>query len=741
MTINAARACLLSRAIGLLVLPALLVAPLAVAQESLRVGVYHNPPKLIADDDQRLSGIMGELLIAMAEEEQWELIPFTCEFQECLRALELGELDLLPDVAWTSERAELFAYHQEPAMYSWSQLYQGEGEPVEALFDLEDKRVAVVSGSVQERYLRNVIQRFAIEVQWVGVASFAEGFLAVQQGQADVAASNHLFGVWRADEYGLHETSVIFQPMRLFYLGAPNIDPQILARIDAHLVRWKENPESIYFEIMSAWNGQRQAPRAAHLHWGWWALGLFALLAAVALGIWAIRRRELSLKPSPEFLEMQSRTHYLAYYDALTGLPNRRFLIDSLRAAIDRDARVVSFSAVLVIDLDNFSRINDTQGHDSGDCLLVSVAEQLRQRLADQGIVARLSSDEFAVLVSGLGANQQGAMYSAEGAAEQVLEAVSQLRNGHAVPVGASIGIALFNGHDPTTNSVLQQADIALQQAKRLGGNRFAFFNGEMQASVLERASLEADLHHALARDELSLHYQVQVDHQGATVGVEALLRWQHPRRGWVAPDIFVPLAEETGLIVPIGHWVLASACQLLGRWAQSPIHAGLSVSVNVSAVQFQQADFVRDLEGLLAQYQAPPGRLMLEVTESLLMREPVRIRNVMLRLRSQGVRFALDDFGTGFSSLSYLKRLPLDELKIDQSFIRDLLNDKADAAIVDTTILLAVSLGLTVVAEGVETQAQFDWLKGHGCYRYQGYLFGRPVPLDALFTPPEVTR
>lgn len=435
-----------------------------------------------------------------------------------------------------------------------------------------------------------------------------------------------------------------------------------------------------------------------------------------------------------DYLEMQSRTHYLAFYDSLTGLPNRRMLMDSLTTTIEHNDWAASYSAVMVIDLDNFRLVNDIQGHESGDQLLVSVADKLRQRLDSAVTLARFSSDEFVVLMNNLGEQQAHAALKADRVARQLLETIAQLRNGHSLPISASIGIALFTGCEQSMNSVLQQADMALQQAKSTGGNTLCFFNADMQTSVLERASLEADLHRALERNELALHYQVQVDHQGVTTGVEALLRWYHPQRGWVAPATFIPLAEENRLIVPIGHWVLRSACEQLAKWSHQVAYAPLSISVNVSSVQFQQPEFVRDVEALLAETQAPPGRLVLEVTESLLMHEPIRVRNTMLKLRAKGIRFALDDFGTGYSSLNYLKRLPLDELKIDQSFVRELLTDKTDAAIVDTTILLAVSLGLTVVAEGVEKQEQFDWLKGHGCYRYQGYLFGRPTPIEYLF-------
>lgn len=436
-----------------------------------------------------------------------------------------------------------------------------------------------------------------------------------------------------------------------------------------------------------------------------------------------------------DYLEMQSRTHYLAFYDSLTGLPNRRLLMESLTSAIEHDERAASYSAVLVIDLDNFRLVNDIQGHESGDQLLISVAEQLRQRLDSEVTLARFSSDEFVVLINNLGEQQTSAALKAERVGRQLLDTIAQVRNRSTLPISASIGISMFTGAgEHSMDSVLQQADMALQQAKRAGGNTLCFFNSEMQTSVLERASLEADLHQALKRNELALHYQVQVDHQGVTTGVEALLRWYHPLRGWVSPATFIPLAEENRLIVPIGHWVLRSACEQLAKWSRQPAYAPLSISVNVSSVQFHQPEFVRDVEALLAETQAPPSRLVLEVTESLLMHEPVRVRSTMLELRAKGIRFALDDFGTGYSSLSYLKRLPLDELKIDQSFIHELLTDKTDAAIVDTTILLAVSLGLTVVAEGVEKKEQLDWLRGHGCYRYQGYLFGRPTPIEYLF-------
>ena len=824
----------------------------ALANETLRVGVYHNPPKLFADEQGQLRGVLGELLAAIAHQEQWQLESRACDFQQCLTLLEQGDIDLLPDVAWSEERAQRFAFHSEPVMHSWSQLYQSSDSRVEAILDLEQRRVAIVDGSIQQSYLAAVIERFAIDVTWLKVDSFAAGFRAVASGDADLVASNHLFGDWRAHDYGLNETPIIFQPTRLFYAASPTLSADVLERIDVVLLGWKDDMNSVYYETLRAWRSNISSDSLAPA-WLWWGIALLLLVLASALGGNVLLKRRMTISrarlttnetllttildsvdayiyiktPSlkyryvnrqisnlfnypaeqiigkgdyeffdtasaaemaevdrqvlasgkkitveehnvlqgnervrtflsikmplemapgeapclcgistelTEYLEMQSRTHHLVFYDALTGLPNRRLLLESLAEVTDPAGGPCGYSAILIADLDNFRLVNDIQGHESGDQLLINVAQKLQQRLTDDATLARFSSDEFVVLLNGLGEQQSEAAANTEKLARQLLEAVAQLRNDRALPISASIGITLFNSADHGVNSVLQQADMALQQAKAAGGNTLCFFNVDMQTSVLERASLEGDLHQALARNELALHYQVQVDHQGVTTGVEALLRWYHPQRGWVSPATFIPLAEENRLIVPIGHWVLQCACEQLAKWANQPSYAALTISVNVSSVQFQQPEFVRDVEGLLAQTQAPPGRLVLEVTESLLMREPTRVRNTMLKLRAQGVRFALDDFGTGYSSLSYLKRLPLDELKIDQSFIRELLTDKTDAAIVDTTILLAVSLGLNVVAEGVEKKEQLDWLKGHGCYRYQGYLFGRPTPIEYLF-------
>ncbi|MFO8045457.1 MAG: EAL domain-containing protein [Halomonas sp.] len=431
----------------------------------------------------------------------------------------------------------------------------------------------------------------------------------------------------------------------------------------------------------------------------------------------------------------EQEIHQLAFFDPLTGLPNRRLMLDRLEGAIKDSYRNGQFGALLFLDLDHFKQVNDTLGHHAGDQLLQEVAHRLEGVLRDTDTVARLGSDEFAVLMLELGTDVEEVAVAAERVATKLLAVMqAPMHLGEErLSVSMSIGLTLYRDHETTLDEILQQADMALFQAKSAGRNVLAFFDPEMQVRLQARARLETDLRQALPNDELRLLYQPQVDERGAVIGVEALLRWQHPVRGLVSPGEFISLAEENRLIVPIGHWVLETACRQLAAWAEDPAWAALSLSVNVSPRQFREPDFVKRVLEILKVTEAPASRLKLEVTESLLLEAKDEARSRMLELREQGVRFALDDFGTGYSSLAYLKRLPLDQLKIDQSFVRDLLEDEASEAIVASTIALAQSLKLEVVAEGVETVAQRDWLLAHGCRVLQGFLFGRPVPLAVL--------
>lgn len=425
----------------------------------------------------------------------------------------------------------------------------------------------------------------------------------------------------------------------------------------------------------------------------------------------------------------------LAFYDALTHLPNRRLLLDRLQHALDAAHRQQQYGALLFLDLDNFKSLNDTMGHDIGDLLLQDVAARLHHGMRVGDTVARLGGDEFIVMLENLGPQRDTALREAENVGRKILEKLKQpyeLR-GHDYRGSCSLGIALFADEHASTEDILKQADLAMYQAKSAGRNTLRFFDPLMQAEINARTRLEAELHHALEHGELSLHYQPQIRHGQPCQSVEALLRWHSPQQGLRLPGTFIPLAEQSNLILAIDHWVLQQACTQLAAWAGHADTASLSIAVNVSARQFHQSDFVSRLSRLLQDSGANPALLKLEITESLLLMKLDDASSKMNSLRQLGITFALDDFGTGYSSLSYLKQLPLDQVKIDRSFVRDVLDNPNDAAICKAVIALGHSLGLTVIAEGVETVAQYDFMVAQGCQVIQGYLFSQALPPGQL--------
>jgi diguanylate cyclase (GGDEF)-like protein/PAS domain S-box-containing protein len=422
----------------------------------------------------------------------------------------------------------------------------------------------------------------------------------------------------------------------------------------------------------------------------------------------------------------------LAYYDRLTGLPNRRLLRDRLEQALAGSARSGRRGALLFVDLDNFKLVNETRGHEVGDQLLVEVARRLEACLGAAGGAARVGGDEFVALVEDLSENPHEAAALAKKTGETILAA---LNSPYALPGGVrhsspSIGVAMFSGGGDTCEELLKQADIAMYEAKAAGRNALRFFDPDMQATLAVRAEAEAALRIAIREHRFVLHYQPQVDCDGEWIGAEALVRWAHPERGLVAPGEFIPLAEETGLILPIGSWVLETACKRLKAWSDDRRSRGLRLSVNVSARQFSQPDFVEQVAETLRATGAPAERLVLELTESVMLDDVAGAADKMNALKELGVSFAVDDFGTGYSSLAYLTRLPLDQIKIDRTFVRNLPSSANDAAVAHTIITLAESLGLTVIAEGVETEAQRRFLERHGCPSFQGFLFGAPMDI-----------
>jgi len=419
--------------------------------------------------------------------------------------------------------------------------------------------------------------------------------------------------------------------------------------------------------------------------------------------------------------------------DQLTGLPNRKLFIDRLKQAMAASYRSEKFGGLLLIDMDKFKTLNDTQGHDCGDRLLREVADRLTSCVRSGDTVARLGGDEFVVVIVDIGMKQCEAATAAEIVGEKVLSALNEPFNLGNVThsTSASVGLTLFRGEEASADELLKQADLAMYKSKDSGRNACRFFDPQMEEMVRERAVLDADLRQAIAEEQFQLYYQPQIGPGGQIVGAEALIRWNHPERGFISPADFIPRSEDTGLILPLGNWVLATACTQLAAWGKTADLSNIRVSVNVSSRQFQRPDFVDQVLLTIERTGASPKKLDLELTEGLLVENVDDVIHKMTALKAHGVGFVLDDFGTGYSSLAYLKRMPLDILKIDRSFVSDLLIDANDVAIAKTVVALAHVLGLDVIAEGVETAEQKNLLAALGCHSYQGYYFSRPVPAD----------
>ncbi len=427
----------------------------------------------------------------------------------------------------------------------------------------------------------------------------------------------------------------------------------------------------------------------------------------------------------------ESEIHHLAFYDPLTALPNRRLLLNRLEKARQAGRRSAQYGALLFLDIDHFKKLNDTLGHDVGDRLLIEAAARIKGCIREGDTAARQGGDEFAVMLEELGVEAGAAGVHAEAVAEKIrgeLLRPYHLGDGADHFGSASIGISLFHGQDKSVEALVRQADIALYRAKDAGRNAIRFFDNAMQTALDERAALEYGLRSALVNGEFRLFVQPQVDSAGRLIGGESLIRWQPPGRPLVLPGQFIPLAEESGLITPIGLWVLDEACAHLRQWTQTEATRNLDLSVNVSASQFRQADFVGQVTAALLRHGVDPARLKIELTESLLLDNVDQVVAKMQALQALGVRFSLDDFGTGYASLAYLKRFPFEQLKIDRSFVRDVTSDADAAAIVGAIVAMGNALRLSVVAEGVETEAQHAFLAEHGCRRFQGYLFGKPM-------------
>ena len=946
--------------------------PAAAADRPVRVGVYPNAPKIFVNAEGRADGIMADLLRKIAEAENWQLEFVPCEWAACMRAVEQGELDLMPDVAWSVERARMLDFHQVPALHSWSQVYRHPRVPIASILDLDGKRIAVLGNSIQHEFLVEFLRQFGVNPVLVSAASIDDGFALVEARKADVVVANKYAGDIHATRHDLVETPIAFLPARLFYAAPKGQGGGRLAAIDRHLGVWQQSPDSPYFEVLQRW--QRQTLLARTPEYVLWAAGAIvaALVLALLIAFWLRRQVDLKTRalrdserrmstildsvdsliyikderyryqyvnravckfydtardqiigkrddelfdpvtaaqirstdsrvieqgvrvvadevksttrhdtptflstkiplcredgsvyglcgiatdisdrknaeestriaatvfqsqqgmfvtgpdrlmldvndaytamsgyaaseligqgPLPVSLEPAGKNFWdtmwevigmrgkwqgevwtqnrkgerypawltvtavrdasghtsnyvgtqaditrqkmaqdeimqLANYDALTGLPNRRLLLERLQHCLSVYNRSKQAVALLFLDLDNFKDLNDTRGHEVGDQLLIQVAQRIKGCIREGDTVARLGGDEFVILLEGIGESEEQAAAHAATVGWNIIRVIGEPfdiggRTHHAT---CSIGAALRVELDTDIDDLMKRGDLAMYEAKRDGRNTLRFFHHNMASDVTYRIALEMELRESLGKSEFMLHYQPQVDGSGKVTGVEALLRWTHPKRGTVGPTVFIPIAEASGLIVQLGSWVIRNACLQLARWADDPTMAHLTLAVNVSARQFRQQDFVAEVLATLNETGARADLLKLELTETLLIENVEDTIQKMRQLKQFGIGFALDDFGTGYSSLSYLKLLPLDQLKIDRSFVRDVLVDPNDASIARSIVALGQALGLAIIAEGVETEAQRAFLAELGCDSCQGYLFGRPMEVALL--------
>ncbi len=707
---------------------AVLALPASNAAETLRVGIYSNEPKLMLGPDGQPSGILGDLLQTIAEREQWQLTPVSCTWEQCLDLLEQGRIDLLPDVALSADRATRFSFHKRPALHSWSQMFSAADSPYTSPMQLNNRRIAILGDSVQQGYLEQLAAGFSIELETVAVESFDAAFSLVRSGAADLAVSNHLYGNFHAAAFGLQPTAIIFQPSRLFYAAPAGRGQARLDRIDYWLERWTGEPASPYYSIMQHWGAYTPPEeRPTLLKWGAVFLGLL-LAITFAIALWLnrqVRHRSAALA------ESRFRLSETLNFDRVTGLPNRHQLQERLKKCLIAARHGGRDGAVLHIDLDNFRDLNDAHGHETGDLLLGAVADRLNDLPIRHFTAARFDGDAFILLIEGLPVEKSAAQSQLEEAARSVQQALQtpfQLDQS-TYHGSACIGVVMFSDVNYEPRELLKSAELAMYDAKSGGRDSLRFFNTQMQEQVRRRAELDGAIYRALENDEFSLWLQPQYDAQGRILGVESLVRWEHAVKGVIMPGEFIPAAEASGLILRLGHRILRQACTRLAAWSSHPQLGRLSIAVNISARQLHDDGFVDDLCRILDDTGADGNFLELELTETLLVKNVEEAIVKMGRLRERGVRFSLDDFGTGYSSMNYLKRLPLEKLKIDKSFVRDLLTDPNDAAIVRTIVALGQTLGLAVIAEGVETPAQRDMLLTSGCSLFQGYLFSYPVP------------
>ncbi|MCL5061152.1 MAG: EAL domain-containing protein [Candidatus Thermoplasmatota archaeon] len=708
----------------------------------VRVGVFENSPIVTAAPGVPPEGIAIDVIRWVAEREGWQVTYVPDTFDDLLARLDKGDIDLLVGIAYSDERAKRFRFGRQSLIGNWGMVFRHAEADIDSLPDLKGKRVALMRGGIHSQALIELAAQFHAPFTPVYVDTYSQVLQAIVEQRADAGAVNRVFAALHAYQPDLAVTGIVFNPIFVHYAAPKHASPVLLDALDRHLAALKADTDSAYYDSLRRW--LEAAPASRTPRWLPWAAAAVGILLGLVLAIAGFLRHQVQRQTGElqrradqlqseieQRKQVQKHLNQLAYFDGLTRLPNREGFRIALNQVLEGMQGTDERLALLFIDVDRLKNINDGLGHGAGDLLLQQIAVRLQSVLRAHDHLSRFGGDEFVVAVSEIGESSD-----VELVANRLLKSLAEPIDIGSTQIysSASIGIALYPDDADSLESLLKHADTAMYQAKEQGGNRYQFYHAQQTARVVERLTLDTRLRQALERDELILHYQPIVELSSRRiVGVEALLRWNDPEQGLVMPGAFISAAEDTGLIVPLGEWVLEAGCARMREWQKQGKANGMTLSVNVSTRQFEGQRLVRSVEQALSRTGLAPECLELEITENVMLIMNDDVRSSLDTLRAMGVRLSLDDFGTGYSSLSYLKQLPFHSLKIDQSFVSKIPGQPGDTQIVTTILALAKGLDLEVVAEGIETWAQYDFLREHGCEFGQGYLMSRPQPADAL--------
>ena len=701
----------------------------AIAGQRVSVGIYENYPKVFIDNNGKPSGFFVDLIDAIAVFEAWELNYIHCVWSECLNKLERDEIDIMVDVAYSTAREKRFDFGQETILSSWSAVYKKVGSDISSILDLDGKMVAVLKDSIQYHTLKERSYLFDITPVYVEVEEIEQAFDMLEKNKVDCVVANRFYVTRHKKEYELEETNILISPTILKFAFPKNSQDDLIRITDSYIKRFKQKEDSVYHNSLRHWlmpAEQKQLPRRQI-----WIILIF-VIALFILGLLILLFRRLVNIRNTELNQQKAQYDHLAHHDRLTNLPNRMLFFDRLEQAIRKAKRHGTSFAVLFIDLDNFKQINDSFGHQVGDDVLRSLSLRLKDNIREADTMARLGGDEFTFIMESLQNSNQAATV----ASKLIVAIQHPIRiSGHEFYLTTSIGISLYPQDGVNPHELLKNADAAMYRAKEEGRNTFQFYTEDMTSQAVRRITMESNLRQALEHQELALHYQPQIClDTGRLIGMEALIRWPQEKLGMIPPGEFIPVAEQTGLIIPLSEWVLRTACSQWSEWIRMGFKPGL-IAVNLSGKQPHIEGLLSQVVAILEETGFDPHCLELEITESFIMRESGKYIPILNRFRALGIKLTIDDFGTGYSSMDYLKRLPISKLKIDRSFIKDIPNDQNDAAISRAMIALGKSLNLRVLAKGVETEAQSRFLKTEGCDEVQGFLFARPLSAAEMTT------